>query len=251
MIKKIKNIAIEFEYKKQSKTTIIFLHGFLGNLKSFDKVSKSFQNFGYSTLNINLTDYGFKNIPKSFSIYDYADVVYNLIKTLKISSCVLIGHSFGGRISIILSSMYKLNIKNLILVDSAGIKPKLSIKTKLKILDYKFNKFLVKKNLKSKDILNKFGSQDYKNLTDNLKSVFVNIVNEDLTNLLKFIKTKTLIIFGKKDKDTPIYMAKILNKKILNSKLTIFDGGHFCYFDFFDKFIFTVKSFIKQFEGEL
>ena len=48
---------------------------------------------------------------------------------------------FGGRISIILSSMYN-GVKNLVLVDSAGIKPRFSIKTKYKVLKYKKGRLL-------------------------------------------------------------------------------------------------------------
>ena len=246
MLKKIDNILVEYEYKKISKKTIIFLHGFLGNLKSFENISQSFQNFGFSTLNINLTDFGFKTLPKSFTIYDYANIVYKLIKKLKIKSCILIGHSFGGRISIILSSMYDLCIEKLVLVDSAGIKPRLNLKTKFKILKYKFCKFLVNKNLKSKEILDKFGSDDYKLLSKNLQSVFVNVVNEDLTYLLKNIKSKTLIIFGKNDKTTPVYMAKKLNKNIKNSTLILLDGGHFCFVDNNFKFLQIVKDFLED-----
>lgn len=246
MIKTIDNIKIEFDYTPIGKQTLVFLHGFLGNLNSFENYSKTFQNYGFSTLNINLTGYGFKHIPKTFTIYDYAQVVFKLIKSLKIKSCCLIGHSFGGRIAIILSSMFNFNFEKLILVDSAGIKPKFSLKTKLKILNFKLNKFLVKKNLKNKEVLNKFGSKDYKMLSENLKPVFKNIVNEDLTYLLKNINCKTLIIFGKTDADTPIYMAKILHKKIKNSTLKILDGGHFCYQDSIFQFTSILKKFLEE-----
>ena len=104
---------------------------------------------------------------------------------------------------------------------------------------------LVKHKILNANYLNKFGSTEYKTLPSNLKQIFVNIVNEDLTYLLTKIKLKTLILWGKKDKDTPLYMAKILNKKIKNSSLKILDAGHYSYLEEKEKFIYLTKSFLK------
>jgi len=246
MFKKIDNILVEFDYKKRSDNCLVFLHGFGGNLNNFSYFAKTFNNFGYSTLNVNLTDFGFKKLPKFFNIYNFAEIVYKLTKILNIKNFSVVGHSFGGRISIILAGMYKC-VNNLILVDSAGLKPKFSIKTSTKIYNYKVCKFLVQKKLLNKEKLNKFGSADYKSLNNNLKAVFNNVIKEDLTYLLKNINNKTLIIFGENDKDTPIYMAKKLHKNIKNSKLVIFsNAGHYSYLNESQKFINIVKKFLGE-----
>lgn len=247
MFKIIDKIKIEYDYKKASEVALVFLHGFGGNLKNFENLVNKFYSFGYSTLNINLTDYGFKNLDKNFTIYSYANIIFKLIESLKIKNAILIGHSFGGRICIILSSIYKnmgISFKKLVLVDSAGIKPKFSLIKSYKIFKYKFCKFLVNKKLLNKNVLSNFGSTDYKGLNVNLKQVFINVVNEDLTYLLCKIKAKTLIIFGKHDKDTPLYMAKILNKKIKNSSLKILNAGHYSYLDCYNQFLYLLKTFI-------
>jgi len=245
MFKVIDGIKVEYEYINISDKCVVFLHGFGGNLNNFSYFAKVFNNFGYSTLNINLTDFGFKNLPKFFNIYSFADIVYKLIKLLKIKNFNLIGHSFGGRISIILSSMYKC-VNKLILVDSAGIKPRFNLKIYFKICKYKFYKKLLNYNVKIQKKLSESGSNDYKSLNDSQRCVFKNIINEDLVYLLKNITVKTLIIFGKKDKDTPIYMAKKLNKKIKNSRLILFSGGHYCYVEEAQKFINLVKNFLEE-----
>lgn len=246
MLKKIDNINVCFEYLKgNNNKTIVFLHGFMGNLSSFSFFCKIFNNFGYNILNIDLTNHGFSNLPNNFTIYDYANVVNNLILKLKIENPILIGHSFGGRIIMILASMY--NYKNkLIFVSSAGIKPKFSLKTKVKILQYKINKKLVILKLKDKKVLNKFGSEEYKTLSKNMQQVFINIVNEDLKYLLNNIANKTLILYGKRDKDTPPYMAKIMHRNIKNSKLLKLEGNHFAYIQDAQNFIKLVKDFIEK-----
>ena len=131
MFIEIDNLKIEYDYKRISDKTLIFLHGFGGNLNNFSYFANLFANFGYSTLNINLTDFGFKTTPKSFNIYDFALVIKKLINRLKIVDFAFIGHSFGGRLAIILSGLHNMGEK-LVLVDSAGIRPRFNLITKIK-----------------------------------------------------------------------------------------------------------------------
>ena len=245
MLTKIDNILIEYDLKYgNNKKTIVFLHGWGGNLSNFSYFAGVFNNFGYTTLNINLTEHGFKNLKENFTIYDYSEVVVKLIYKLKLKNLILVGHSFGGRLAIIISSMYNVCDK-IVLVDSAGLKPRFNLITKLKVLNYKINKKLVSLHLKNEKSLEKYGSTDYKCLKPNLKSVFKNVVNEDLTYLLKNIKIKALIVFGKFDKDTPLYMAKKLHKKLENSHFLVYNGGHYSYLDESSKFINDLKQFCK------
>ena len=149
---------------------------------------------------------------------------------------MLIGHSFGGRIAILLSSLFDIDVKALILTSSAGINY-CNVKNKLKILRYKFCKTLVKLKLLKKDRLNKFGSADYKNCNEVMKSVFVKVVNQDLRKHLKNIKCNTILVWDKKDKETPYIIAKILYKNINNSKIINYkNGGHFVFLYNISKF---------------
>ena len=96
-----------------------------------------------------------------------------------------------------------------------------------------------------KNKLKNFGSKEYKSLSEIQKQSFVKIVNEHLDDLLKYVDNKTLIIFGNKDKATPIYMAKKLNKNIKNSSLVILkDCSHFAFVDKPREFNLLVKEFL-------
>ena len=53
-------------------------------------------------------------------IEDYGHIIEKAFTKLELTNITLIGHSFGGRISLYLSS-YSQNIKKLILIGSAGI----------------------------------------------------------------------------------------------------------------------------------
>lgn len=151
----------------------------------------------------------------------------------------LVCHSFGGRVGIKLSAKYGYLIKNLILIDSAGIRPKRDFVYYLKIYRHKM--------LTKLKIRHEAGSNDYKKLRGTIRETFKNVVNEDLSPYLSKIKVKTLIIWGNKDKDTPIYMAKKLNKKISNSRLIVLKGcGHFAYVERHTLFCEIVEKYLAD-----
>ena len=71
------------------------------------------------------------------------------------------------------------------------------------------HKFCKKFNIKHKS-----GSKDYLALSSKMKKTFVNIVSTYLEKYAIHICVPTILFWGKKDKETPFYMAKRLNKLI-------------------------------------
>ena len=234
MHKVINNIPLNYSYYKNKNTTkaVLFLHGFGGSIESFSILDKALRPY-YHTINLSLPGF-FCNgtVPDNFTVYDYAKLVIKLLNELNVKKVYIVSHSFGGRIAIILASLYSELVEKVVLIDSAGLKPRFSIVTYLKIKYFKFLKWLSKFKIIKKEFLNKFGSSDYKNLSSSQKKVFNNIIKEDLSYLLKNIKAPTLIVWGKKDKITPYYMAKKLNKSINKSRLILYKkAGHFSYLE--------------------
>lgn len=238
-------LNINYVIKGNGDNTILFLHGWEGSTKSFSYVQNEFAAF-CKTVNIDFLGFGKSDsLIYPFDVYDYAFSVYELICKLKLNNITIVSHSFGGRVAIILSSIFKVNIVNLVLVDSAGLKPKFNLATKIKVLKFKLAKKLVKNKILNSRVLNKFGSADYKKLKPIMKKSFTKIVNQDLTYLLPKISCSTLIVWGKKDKSTPFYMAKILNKKINKSKLIVYkNAGHFSYLENLNAFCFTLSTIV-------
>ena len=78
-----------------------------------------------------------------------------------------------------------------------------------------------------------------------MQATFRNVVNYDETPLLGKISAETAIFWGDNDKDTPLYMAKKLNKKIPNSFLFVLtNAGHFSYLDNSGSFLKILSAFI-------
>lgn len=146
----------------------------------------------------------------------------------------MLGHSFGGRIAIKYASKYQ-NLSKLILVDSAGIKKKISLKKKWQILRYKWLKYYYKKTVqieKYNQLIQESGSSDFVAASNVMKGTMTKVIKEDLRKNLKHIQVETLLIWGKDDKETPYQDAIYMNKKIKNSGLVTFENvGHFPYLE--------------------
>ena len=76
--------------------------------------------------NIDLPGHGKSDEPTSiWGVDDFTRLVERFIKDLEIINPVLLGHSFGGRITLLLSSRNP--IRQAVLVDAAGMKPRRSL----------------------------------------------------------------------------------------------------------------------------
>lgn len=232
----------------KSDKLILFLHGWGADLKSFLFVKEYFAN--YTKVFIDFAGFGKSVEPeKPFFVDDYVNQTYTLIKQFGVKELVLVGHSFGGRVAIKFAEKYQFDFEKLkiCLVDSAGIRPRLTLRKKLKILAYKKLKHKAERNEKLKIKLLKYGSDDYKKLSAIMKQTFVNVVNEDLSNSAKNIRCDAILIWGSKDKDTKLCMARKLKKYIKNSKLYILkNAGHFSFLEKQQEFLIILDTFLKN-----
>ncbi len=226
------NISIYYEkYGKSKKNSIIIFPGWGDNRKTFDSIIKALKD----TYTIYIFDYpGFgkstiKN--ETLTIYNYAEIFRNFMKDNNIKNPIVIGHSFGGRIIILLSGKYNIKFNKIILMSSAGIKHtnnKIKLKTKIYKFLKKISEYLPKK-IKNKYLyflVKIFGSNDFKSVPNSLKNTFINIVNEDLKEYLSNIDDETLILWGENDVDTPIEDAYLMNSSIKKSGLVIIKNTH-------------------------
>jgi len=154
-------------------------------------------------------------------------------------------HSFGCRVAISLSCGGCVN--KLLITGGAGLKPKFSIKKAFAKFRYKLAKVWVRCGLVGKEYLENFGSSDYKALPLIMKKTFSNIVNFYQNDMLKDIKCATLLVWGNKDSQTPLYMAKTMEKHIKDCGLVVFENcGHFAYVEKAYDFEKILNNFLKD-----
>lgn len=253
MIIKIRDYDINY-IDEGSGDVVLLLHGWGSNLKSFSQLINLLKT-KYRVLALDYPGFGESSMLKtSFTIDDYADIVVDFLKELKVDKVVLIGHSYGGRIIIKLNSRNDLpfTIEKNVLIDAAGLRDKKDLKTKFKIATFKTlkkaSKLLPiseeKKEELEKELRKKFGSSDYSSAPKVMQETLVKSVNEDLEELLPNMK-ESLIIWGDNDTVTPMWMAKKMEQDIKNSGLVVLHGGHFSYIDDSITFARVMESYFK------
>lgn len=231
----------------KNKANLVFLHGWGGCWQSWypilERLKKDFNLFAP-----DLPGFGQEPIKNAYHLNDYVDYVVKYIKNNKIKNPILIGHSFGGAITAKIAIDKKISLSKIILVDAAAIRHPYSSfqKIKFQLINSLKKIFPFTQNIYYK--IFKLQNSDYAALKNKpiLRQTFKNVIQEDLTNELSKINTKTLIIWGKNDSSTPLSDGITMQKLIPNSSIKIFkDTSHFSYLDNQQQFINEIKEFIK------
>ncbi len=247
MYTSINNQNIYFQKVGQGKD-LILLHGWGLDASSFWPVVDLLKD-QFTLWILDLPGHGRSDIPKSaFTITDYKNTVMKFIKELKIQKPIILGHSFGGRVTIKLASENPKILDKIILEDSAGISQKSGIQNELLKVLARGVKHLIPNIFNLKELLRlklyKTLKSDYLD-TGLLKETFKKSINEDLTEDLKKISTEALIIWGENDQTTPLEDGKRMYQLIKNSKLVILEGvGHAPHISDPERFALYVKDFV-------
>jgi pimeloyl-ACP methyl ester carboxylesterase len=185
--------------------------------------------------------YGFGCTPHPsypLQLRDYALSVVELINHYRMSNVILIGHSFGGKVALMLTTIHGHLVDRLILINSSGIRPRRHIKYYFNIYYYKLCKIMHIERSNA-------GSVDYKALSGAMKKTFVNIVNYHLNAKLRYITHKTLILWSRYDSTTPLYMARKLKRGLKASSLVIMDStSHYLFLDRSSESLAEIKRFL-------
>lgn len=219
-----------------SGKAIVLLHGWGLCGGSFDKIISGLDK-NCLIIKLDLMGFGKSPNPKEyFDTHEYAYQIFLFLKRIGVKSVILVGHSFGGRLAVLLSSVYGIDVDGLVLASSAGL-IRFSFKKYIKIGYYKILKYLVRMNVVSGRVLWRYGSRDYKNANDIMRRIMVRVVSQDLSAYAKKISCKTILIWDKKDKETPFWICKKYGRLIKTSKIVCYkNGGHFVAFRNANKF---------------
>lgn len=222
---------------------IILMHGWGADASCWGGVKTDLSN-DFQVYTIDFLGFGKSDSPKrNFGVIEYAEIMKSFIQEIVRKPVCVVGHSFGGRVAIVLANICSF-VERVVLVDSAGLKTRFSISKFLAIKKYKRLKMRVAKGKAEEQELSRFGSADYKALDGVMREVFVRVVNQDLSEYAKRIAVPTLLVWGRNDKETPLYMAKRLRKMIKRSELIVLDGGHYVFIDNESAFIKTLYKFL-------
>ena len=237
-----KDVSVNYVfYDNKSKINLVYLHGWGQNIEMMMPIAKPFIK-KYNILIIDLPGFGLSEEPKDvWDIYEYANMVFELTKKCKMSNPILIGHSFGGKISIAYALKYK---PSKIVLLASPYKKKIK-KDTFKMKVFKSMKKVPGLNLLANYAKKHMGSTDYKNASEMMRKVLVRHVNLDLTSEVNKIKCPTLLIWGTLDQAVDYEDALELEKLISNCGLVTYEGcTHYAYLERLNQTINVLNSFI-------
>lgn len=253
MLKKINNWNINYEVLGEGKP-VILLHGWLADLETMRPLATNLSK-NFKVYLVDVVGFGKSDLPENpLNTDDFGDFLRAFTDELKINKPILIGHSNGGRIIINAVGRKLVEPTKVILIDSAGIKPKRSLTYYLKIGFYKIGKFFLNllpntatiKKFKDK-LYNSVGSSDYKASKEVLKETMKIILNEDQSKYLPLINAPTLLFWGSLDTATPIQDAKKMERLIPDCGLIEYPGStHFSYLENIDNVNKVLNEFLKN-----
>lgn len=240
---------------EEKAQTALLLHGWGSNITLFDKTI-SLLSSKYRVIALDMPGFGESQPPTdAWDIDGYVSFVERFLEEIKARPNVLLGHSFGGRVIIkgVTKQEPVFSPEKIVLVDSAGIKPKRTLKGKLRGYVFKIGKWVFSLGFMQKIYpeelekwRKKFGSADYNAATPLMRQVLVKTVNEDLTEHLPKIKQPTLLVWGENDTATPISDAKIMESLIPDSGLVNIKGaGHYSFLEQPALFGKVISSFLE------
>jgi pimeloyl-ACP methyl ester carboxylesterase len=229
-------------------------------IHGFGASSYSWRNFieplakDYQLILIDLKGCGKspKPLDKKYSTQDHADLLYQFILEHDLRNLTLIGNSFGGALSLLLSIMLvdadeSARLKSLVLIDAGAYKE--YIPAYLKLLSVpliNLGVYLVPSRLAVRAILRKAYYDPSKITEDQIAAYTAPIAApggkhalretgsqlvpanfDQLIKRYKDIKAPALIVWGRQDKIIPLKVGELLNQDIANSALKIIDEcGH-------------------------
>lgn len=231
---------------------VVLMHGWGCNHTTLQSIERLLTE-NFKVYNVDFPGFGGSDEPKTvWGVEEYTHLIENFVKEENIKNPILLGHSFGGRVGILFSSRNE--VRKLILVDAAGVKPKRSLKYYFKVYTYKTVKRLLPLILgkkKAEEELNKYrkkvGSSDYAGASPRMRAILSKVVNEDLKHVMPNIKCSTLLIWGANDTATPLSDAKKMEKLMPDAGLVVFDGvGHYSFLENPYQFAAVLKSFLSE-----
>jgi pimeloyl-ACP methyl ester carboxylesterase len=267
-------IQINYEIHGKGKSTIVFLHGFGTSVETWRDIQSPLSKEN-TLFFLDLKGFGLSSKPDDgkYSLEDQAKIVLSFLKTHNLHDITLVGHSYGGAVSLFTylkdrSGHNRSIISRLVLIDAAAYVQELPyfidvlripfinwvvlnlVPTHLTagiILNYLFydeNNLSEERITRYAEFLRQPGS--YNSFVECAKQI-VPSNPDSIATLIKTIAVPTLIIWGANDPAIPLEQGKRLHQDIRNSQLVVIPNcGHIPHEESPDESAAAILNFLKQ-----
>jgi pimeloyl-ACP methyl ester carboxylesterase len=239
---------------------LVFIHGVGLDHKMWDTQVNTLKD--YSILTYDLLGHGKTPYNKEeVTLNDFSDQLDCLLKFLKIGKINLVGFSLGSLIALDFASKYQDKLKSLTVIGTAYkrtaeqrglvIERFEQAKLNMPISKQALKRWFTDKYLNDHpEIYNQFIkilTKEGKDHLNFLKAYKLFAYHQDNIDLIKKIKTKTLVMTGSSDLGSTVEMSKSLSDDLIDSSfIEISDGKHLCSIECADDVNINIKNFIDN-----
>ena len=239
--------GLSVHYRDEGKGfPLVLLHGSPSSLHTFDGLTAELSK-QYRVIRLDLPGYGLTgpDAAGDYSLEWYVRFLDSFLIALKVDSCYLAGHSFGGRLANEFAYKKKNRVKKLILIAASGYPLKDNDIPAVKmarnrllrpIVRYVTPRYFIAMNVKEVygpnekvpeetidryyDLLLRAGNRD----------TFIAMCNreaEDISSRIKALRMPALVLWGSRDTAVPVQHAVFFQRDIPGSRLIVYDDvGH-------------------------
>lgn len=234
---------------------VLLLHGWGASMQLVEPLAQRLAPLGYRVYSLDLPGFGATPPPPdAWSVHDYANFVLEFLNQHALEQVLLFGHSFGGRLGLVLGAQEPARVSRMALANSAGVRAQPSRAGRLRLSAYRAALRTLRTLRLSAQAgalrdwyRSRYGSADYRAAQGVLRDTFVRVVSEDLLPYAARVQVPTLLFWGDRDEDTPLWQGRLLEQTIPDAGLVLWAGaGHYSYLDRLGDTARVMDHFFRQ-----
>lgn len=240
-----KGKKINYRCEGEGEKTLVLLHGFMNNLCVWDKYFSAYRD-KMRVVAIDLIGHGESEVVEEISSMELqSEMIKEVLNTLNIKSCVMVGHSMGGMITLCFAEKYPEYLKGYCLLHSSALadNPKgiENRKRACKIVNENKLKYIVDfiPNLFAEENVDKFANE-----INTLKDIALSTPKEgiiaaqlgmiertDRRVVLGLSKVPVLFIVGKKDVRADVLSVLATSVLPKHAEVLLLSCGHMSFIE--------------------
>lgn len=240
-----KGKKINYRCEGEGKKTLVLLHGFMNNLCVWDKYFSAYKD-KMRVVAIDLIGHGESEVVEEISSMELqSEMIKEVLNALNIKSCVMVGHSMGGMITLCFAEKYPEYLKGYCLLHSSALadNPKgiENRKRACKIVNENKLKYIVDfiPNLFAEENVDKFANE-----IKTLKEIALSTPKEgiiaaqlgmiertDRRAVLGLSKVPVLFIVGKKDVRADVLSVLATSVLPKHAEVLLLNCGHMSFIE--------------------
>ena len=261
MFTEARGTRIRYEMQGEKGSRIVLLHGWGCDGEMMRTLAEGLAS-EHRTLRLDFPGHGESGRPpEPWGVPEYAACLRETLKKLDFLPCAVIAHSFGCRVAAWAASEWPEMFTRMILTGAAGLKKPQTEEGRKRAEAFQRGKKIAKSlervpflraagERMEESLRQKYGSADYLALDPEMRKTFVKVIGLDLRERYPEIRQSTLLIWGDRDTETPLWMGREMEKLIPDAGLVMLEGGsHFAFLEQAARFLTIARHFLTEENG--